>query len=76
MTFASMTLLGWRQFDYVSLNFHSRLTVITGVNGSGKTALLRVLARHFSWWYEELGIPVLDPKLGGVRILTSLLQNT
>ncbi|CAN5469901.1 AAA family ATPase [soil metagenome] len=72
MTIKSLNLAGWRQFDHVSLDFHPRLTVITGGNGSGKTALLRVLARTLGRTFEELSVPVSDPKRGTLSFLASL----
>lgn len=47
--FQRLELRRWRQFDSVEIDFHPRLTVITGANGAGKTTLLSVLAPHFSW---------------------------
>lgn len=43
--FKSFNLKKWQQFDEVNLEFHKRLTVITGINGSGKTTVLSLLAR-------------------------------
>lgn len=37
----------WRQFDNLNLNFDSRLTVLTGTNGSGKTTILNILSKAF-----------------------------
>ncbi len=44
--FKQLQLSGWRQFASVNLEFHSKLTVITGANGSGKSTLLNILAKH------------------------------
>lgn len=46
MLFRSISLRGWQQFGAVDIEFHNRLTVLTGANGSGKTTLLRFLARR------------------------------
>lgn len=51
---------GWRQFADVDLEFHPRLTVITGANGAGKSTMLRVLAQHFGWTPPLLATPVLS----------------
>ncbi|BFM24381.1 AAA family ATPase [Microbacterium sp. che218] len=48
-TFRRLELHNWRQFEDVGVDFHPRLTILTGVNGAGKTTLLNVLASHFSW---------------------------
>lgn len=50
----------WQQFEKVEIDFHERLTVLTGANGSGKTTILRLLARHFGWEYNSLATPKLD----------------
>jgi predicted ATPase len=42
--FKSLTIRGWRQFDEIDLEFHDRLTILTGSNGSGKSTLLKILA--------------------------------
>jgi predicted ATPase len=49
--FKSLTIRGWRQFDEIDLDFHDRLTILTGTNGTGKSTLLKILALEFahSW---------------------------
>jgi len=47
--FLRLQVHDWRQFGSVDLQFHPRLTVLTGANASGKTTLLNLLARHFQW---------------------------
>jgi predicted ATPase len=47
--FSSIELGRWRQFGLVSIDFHPRLTVLTGANASGKSTVLSILARHFNW---------------------------
>jgi predicted ATPase len=47
--FSSISVGKWRQFEQVDIQMHSRLTVITGANASGKSTLLGILGRHFSW---------------------------
>jgi hypothetical protein len=55
--FLHLELALWRQFDQVSIDFHPRLTVITGSNGSGKSTLLSILGRHFGWSRPYLSVP-------------------
>jgi predicted ATPase len=47
----------WRQFDTVDLEFHPRLTILTGANGSGKSTLLHILAGFFGWETKYVKTP-------------------
>lgn len=49
MIFKHLRISNWRQFRDVDLEFHERLTVLTGANGAGKTTVLNLLSRHFGW---------------------------
>lgn len=55
-------VLGWRQFDEVSIKFHPRLTIITGPNGAGKTTILNMLSRFIGWSVSLLSVPDGDQK--------------
>lgn len=57
----------WKQFSRVDIEFHPRLTVLTGANGSGKTTLLNILSLHFGWPSQELSTPAKDKKTGLFR---------
>lgn len=57
LRFQELAVHSWRQFESVSINFHPRLTVLTGANASGKTTLLNLLGRHFNWMSQYLGSP-------------------
>ncbi len=57
MKFKSLKINNWKQFDAVDIEFHDRLTVLTGANGSGKTTLLNLLGRHLDWGFRELSTP-------------------
>jgi predicted ATPase len=55
--FQKLELFGWRQFDSIDLDFHPRLTILTGANGAGKTTILNLLSRHFGWSVALLSTP-------------------
>lgn len=47
--FRRLRVVDWRQFDSVNIDFHPRLTILTGANATGKSTVLGILARHFNW---------------------------
>jgi predicted ATPase len=53
----------WKRFESVSINFHPRLTVLTGVNGSGKSTILNLLARTLGWAIPEMSTTYALPIL-------------
>lgn len=60
MDFKRLTLKDWQQFGEVDITFHPNVTIITGSNGSGKTTILSLLARHQGWSYYSLATPKTD----------------
>ena len=44
----SLTLANYRGFQKLDIQFGDRITVLAGVNGSGKSAVLRALAAALS----------------------------
>lgn len=74
MQFKSLKIQGWRQFKDVSIDFHPRITIITGANGAGKTTLLRILSQHYGWSINLLATPKISPESGGVKYLTGLFS--
>jgi len=50
--FDHIRIVGWRQFDDIAIDFHPRMTVLTGANGAGKTTLLKLLSVHFGWNFK------------------------
>lgn len=70
--FKNLTISGWRQFHNVSVDFHPRLTVITGANGAGKSSLLGLLTQHFGWQKLFLGTPLKRRINGLARFLSGV----
>ncbi|WP_240470209.1 AAA family ATPase [Brevibacillus laterosporus] len=68
-----LKISNWNQFADVDLNFHPRLTVITGANGAGKSSILRILSRLVGWDYNETSTPnkvkTLKGKTGRFKII-------
>lgn len=56
-TFTSIRLRNWRQFASVSIDFHPRLTIITGSNGAGKSTILNICSQHFGYARPFLATP-------------------
>ncbi len=70
MKFKSLEISDWKQFQNLNIDFHDKLTVLTGANGSGKTTILNLLARHFGWALHELATPAKDEELGIFKFFT------
>ncbi|EHK6244127.1 AAA family ATPase, partial [Salmonella enterica] len=74
MKFKRLKISDWRQFNEVSIDFHNKVTVITGSNGAGKSTVLRILAKHFSWNCDFLAMPFYDEDKG-INIFTNKRQS-
>lgn len=70
--FARLVVEDWRQFRHVDLNLTSRLTILTGANGTGKTSLLNILGSHFDWAQQFLATPMRDKRTGRLRFSPGL----
>ena len=64
--FKSLRISNWRQFQELDIDFHERLTVLTGANGAGKTTILNLLSRHFGWQGLVVSTPQRQ-RTGGLR---------
>jgi recombinational DNA repair ATPase RecF len=60
--FRSLEIHTWRQIEQVEIQFHPRLTILTGANGSGKTTILNLISRHFGWSIPLVSTPKRDKK--------------
>lgn len=76
MQFKSIKISDWRQFKNVEIEFHPKITIITGANGSGKTTILRLLSQHFGWFTNLLATPKLVPSTGKYSYTTGLRLHT
>ena len=47
--FKKIHIQEWRQFADLEIEFHNRLTVLTGANGAGKTTILNLLSNSIGW---------------------------
>jgi len=70
VNFSSLSIESWLQFERISIDFNSRLTVLTGANGSGKTTLLRLLALHRGWPATHVATPAKNRITGAIEFLT------
>ena len=73
MSFKSLEISEWQQFQKVEIDFHDRITILTGANGSGKTTILaHILAIHSGWNLTSLATPKRNKKTGLVSFATRL----
>lgn len=70
MKFQKLLIDSWKQFSNIDIDFHPRLTILTGANGSGKTTILNLLSQHFGWGFQELATPAKDKQTGIIKYFT------
>lgn len=49
----SLEIYPWRQFGEVQIDFHPRVTILTGINGVGKSSILRILGKFMNYEMEQ-----------------------
>lgn len=74
MQFKNIKIQGWRQFKSVDIEFHPRITIITGANGAGKTTLLRIISQHFGWNTNLLATPKMSLDTGVIQYITGIFK--
>ncbi len=74
MKFKKLTIREWRQFAEVEIEFHPRITVITGANGAGKSTILKILSQHFGWSHQILSTPMVLPDSGEISYFPGLFK--
>jgi predicted ATP-dependent endonuclease of OLD family len=75
LNFRKLRLNDWKQFSDINIEFHSKLTILTGANGSGKTTILNLLAKHFGWNFSELATPARDKKTGLIQLFQRFFKS-
>lgn len=48
LSFSKLNINGWRQFNSIDIEFHKRLTILTGSNGAGKSTILSIIRCYLS----------------------------
>ncbi|MDL5028248.1 AAA family ATPase [Vibrio sp. TMPB1044] len=75
MKFKKIHFSEWQQFEKIDIDLSSRVTVLTGANGSGKTTILNQLARHSGWQIQSLSTPKEDKVSGVVKFISRLFKS-
>ncbi|ODG91570.1 hypothetical protein BED47_07630 [Gottfriedia luciferensis] len=61
-----MEIRNWRQFEKVDIDFHENITILIGINGSGKTTILNLLNKHFGWNNNIISSPQQNNSKGRI----------
>ncbi len=60
----------WQQFENIDIDLDNRLTILTGANGSGKTSILSILAKHSNWQNPSFSTPQKEKESGIIKFFT------
>ncbi|OUL70271.1 AAA family ATPase [Paraburkholderia hospita] len=74
MHFQRLQLEQWQQFHKIDIDLTNRLTILTGANGSGKSTILGILARHNGWEVGHLAVPRREKTSGVIRFFSRFLK--
>lgn len=74
MQFKKIKIEEWRQFKNIDIDFHPKITIITGANGAGKTTILKILSQHYGWHTNLLATPKIAPDTGVTKYLTGIYK--
>lgn len=72
--FKHLEIKDWQQFSNVEVEFHDRLTILTGANASGKTTLLNLLGKHHQWDVPSLAVPTRISGTGAWHFIVNFFR--
>ncbi|WP_185938669.1 AAA family ATPase [Enterococcus casseliflavus] len=52
-----INIQNWKQFKDINIDFQNQVTILTGENGTGKSSILKVLAKIIGWEFSEIRQP-------------------
>jgi predicted ATPase len=74
--FKRLSIHGWRQFRNIEIEFHPKLTILTGANGAGKTTMLSLVGRHLGWSSVFISTPRMRDSKNARMIYSTDLWDT